>query len=185
MAKMIHLPSAEPVGAENTRVPISPYQSLSLHDYLASPFPPPLSLFAHLAVVAALWGRCMKHLHDSHKIDAQTVLPIDFWASHHKIETLVLQISAAAGSHFISPHSNDPNAIFLTMMLHTINIYLHHSAAAYAVIAGLSGHTGPDSDARCDAAAMEIAGSARVISALNLFSKACSYMFRSLILTNA
>ena len=173
MGKTVDLPSADLPDTRDMQRPMYPCSSGSLQDYLSSPFPPQVSLFAKVVVVATLWGYCMKHLHEGRKLDAQLVLPADFWARHHEIENLVLQLSATA-STTISPHTEDPNAAFLTVMLHTITIYLHHGASAYALRTRFSGPMDPNSDACCETAAMEIAETARAFSATNSFSKVSS-----------
>lgn len=173
MEKTVDLPSADPPDTQDMQMPMYPCSSGSLQDYLSSPFSPQVSVFAQVVAAAALWGYCMKHLHEGRKLDAQLVLPADFWARHHDIEKLVLQLSAAA-STTISPHTEDPNATFLTVMLHTITIYLHHGASAYALRTRFSGPMDPNSDACCETAAMEIAETARAFAAMNSISKVSS-----------
>ncbi|MCJ1377551.1 hypothetical protein MMC17_000646 [Xylographa soralifera] len=174
--KLVDLPSVDALDATDMQTSMIPPPAGSLHDYLSSPFPPQLALFAQVAVVAALWGHCMKHLNTSRNFGSELLLATDFWARHSEIEKTVLQISAAT----CTARSDDPNAIFVAMMLHTITIYLHHTAAAYSAQSNVLDQMNLNSDAYCDTAAMEIAESARAFSALDLYSKMNPFAARCL-----
>ena len=168
---MIDLPSAETSGAESVQVPRYPLQSGSLQDYLSAVSPPPLPTFAYIAVVAALWGQCMEHLHDARRPHVRMVLAADFWSRHQELDKASRQIFALGCSPSILSPTSDPNSIFLATMLHTITIYLHHSAVAYTALTGLMGQGNPESGLRCDAAARAIAECAKTIPALDLFAQ--------------
>lgn len=171
MAKTVHLPSAEGSGADGLQMPLYPYQSGSLHQYLSAASPPQLPAFAYIVVVAALWGRCMEHLRDARRPHARMTSALDFWARHQELEKFLLQMSAAVCSPSTVPLTQEPNTVFVAMMLHTITIYLHHSAVSYAMLTSPIPQANRESVFRCGSAAMAIAESARTITALDLFGQ--------------
>ena len=152
---------------------------ISLADIMNVTTLPPLSPFAAVVVMVALWGRCAAHLYAGpasrlgDDLDAST--PRDFWARHYELDATTTSYFNSCCSLFAhqGTSTKDSNMLFINLLFQTIIIYLHEAAMAQAKSLSLPFDIAAESGARCQAAAMEIATIVRTLSGSNVHVLNC------------
>lgn len=107
-----------------------PEHNAFLSDALSPTGVASLSSFAGVALLAALFGRNLTHLHRPGPDDNDHDLNGEFWKRHRDIDSILLNISLGLPDHLRLPSClNDPNAVFLNMNIHASTICLHQVCA--------------------------------------------------------
>ena len=128
-----------------------------------------LSSFAGVALMAALFGRNLVHLHRPDHDDNDSDLTGEFWKRHRSMDNILLNTSLNLPGHFKLPGGlNNPNIVFTNMNIHTSTICLHQAAIYKADKNRLPASVSRESKMRCINAANEIANIMRMVSHLDL-----------------
>ena len=123
-------------------------------------------------VVAALCGRCVRHLYHARKDNYEGYLTYDFWAGHYALDQSVPHIFASICGHLnLSEPIVDSNTVFLNLMMQTTIIHLHQAAVSRAEKTQLAAEVIAESEDRCKTAASDIMNILRVGSHLHLLTK--------------
>ena len=144
--------------------------SVALGYAMVAKFPLPLSSFAAVVVMTAVWGRCASHLytgsmpHPDGELDSST--HHDFWVRHHELDAIATNAFNACSQCTASQAipTKDPQALYVSILYHTVIIFLHRAAVLYVKSCGLPYDFVTESTIRCQDAAMEIAALIRVNS---------------------
>jgi hypothetical protein len=155
-----------------------PEQTTSLSDAFGPNGAEKLSAFGSIALMAALFGRNLVHLHrpDANELDSD--LNGEFWKRHRQLDNILLNTSLKLPEHLKvtnanNPNIHSPNIVYANMNIHTSTICLHQAAVYKADKNHLPASVSKESKMRCINAANEIAGIMRMISHLDL-SAVCS-----------
>lgn len=128
-----------------------------------------LSAFGSIALMAALFGRNLVHLHRPDISDNDSDVNGEFWMRHRTLDEILLNTALAMPAHLKLPAGvNNPNVVFAQMNIHTSTICLHQAAIYKADKNRLPSHISDESKARCFSAASQIAGIMRLISHMDL-----------------
>ena len=118
-----------------------------------------------VAVMAAMFGRNLVHLHRGTPDDNERSLNGKFWLRHRSLDTTLLNIALSLPDHLRMPSGiNDQNAIFTNLCIHTSTICLHQAAIFKADTHKLPSNVSAECKIRCITAAAEIASVMRMIS---------------------
>ncbi|OBT40215.1 hypothetical protein VE00_08757 [Pseudogymnoascus sp. WSF 3629] len=163
-----------------------PEQTTSLSDAFGPSGAEKLSAFGSIALMAALFGRNLVHLHrpDANELDSD--LNGEFWKRHRQLDNILLNTSLKLPEHLKvsnanNPNIHSPNIVYANMNIHTSTICLHQAAVYKADKNHLPASVSKESKMRCINAANEIAGIMRMIShldlsAMNPFISFCLYV---------
>ncbi|KFY91106.1 hypothetical protein V498_05695 [Pseudogymnoascus sp. VKM F-4517 (FW-2822)] len=164
-----------------------PEQTTTLSDAFNPKGAEKLSAFGSIALMAALFGRNLVHLHrpDANELDSD--LNGEFWKRHRQLDNILLNTSLSLPSHLKvsngnnSPNIHNPNIVYANMNIHTSTICLHQAAVYKADKNHLPASVSKESKMRCINAANEIAAIMRMIShldlsAMNPFISFCLYV---------
>ncbi|KAL8915137.1 MAG: hypothetical protein Q9172_006936 [Xanthocarpia lactea] len=146
------------------------------------------SPFAGAVLVAGFSGRCLRHLQNAHKADAENEYTYDFWSNHYSIDGAMNQTLSSSLKHLNIAFGadsiedvTDPNTIFLNMNMRATIICLHQAAIVQAEKSSLPATLIAESENRTLAAAQEIASIMKRVqksvhlSKLNMFTTWCLY----------
>ncbi len=128
-----------------------------------------LSAFGGVALMAALFGRNLVHLHRPDSDDNDSDLNGEFWKRHRHMDNILLNTSLSLPSHLKLPAGvSSPNIVFTNMNIHTSTICLHQAAIYKADKNRLPANVSKDSKKRCINSANEIASIMRMIVHMDL-----------------
>ncbi len=125
--------------------------------------------------MAGYCGRCLRHLQNAHKADAEKEYTYDFWSNHYSIDRAMNQtlssslkhLNIAFGADSIEDMTN-PNTIFLNMNMRATIICLHQAAIVQAQKSSLPATLIAESENRTLAAAQEIASIMKLVQKSHL-----------------
>lgn len=138
--------------------------SPTLADVINAISPPAISSFATVVVMISMWGRCVSHLYAGPVSRPEN----DFWTRHYELDATIIKVFNTCSDRFAYEGlpENDPHNLFIKLLFHTVIIYLHQAAVAYAESSGLPLGATAESVLRCQTAAIEIAALIRASSGL-------------------
>jgi hypothetical protein len=122
-----------------------------------------------LIVTGALYGRCLMHVKYAMPENTAEYISYDFWMHHHHIKESVEQVTSAPLAEPSSASSMTvPDLLCLNMNIQAVLICLHHAAVLRLSKTNTLSLPISDSETKCLAAAMEVAGTTRQIGYLDL-----------------
>ncbi|KAB8237033.1 Zn(II)2Cys6 transcription factor [Aspergillus alliaceus] len=162
-----------------------PSVSCSLREALLPEKMGTLSPLGAVVVVSLLAGRNLNHLQ---LFSDETYSPSEFWKTHQAMDSVLLNLSLYFPECLRIPLSIDePNVVFVHMMIHVLTICLHQAAADQARRGSEHSQSASECETRCLSSALAIANIMRLachtdLAAMHVFTPFCLFVAARVLL---
>ena len=161
---MVNLPASEEAFIGNWPEPVP-----RLSDAISGDYDSSLSSVGAVALMAALLGRNLNHIHRPDPQDDEHDLNGEFWKRHRAYDNILLNAALSLPSHLRMPAGiGDPNVMFCNLAMHTCTISLHQTAIFKAEKNKLPNRIIMESKRRCIVAADQTCSVLKMICHLDL-----------------